>query len=107
MTVPLEHVIVLSAILFAIGVLGVALRRNVFSLLLSIQLMLAAAVLAFAGFGRLWAGREGQVDATGHVFGLLVLAAAAAELVVGLGLVVSLQRHRDTVDVDALDRLNG
>ncbi len=95
--VPLDHVIALSAILFAIGVIGVAVRRNLIVMLMSIELMLNAVNLAFVGFNRL---HPENLD--GQVFVLVVIAVAASEVAVGLGIVISMFRNRDSVDVDEM-----
>ncbi len=98
--VPLDHVIGLSAILFMIGVIGVATRRNLIVMLMSIELMLNAVNLAFVGFNRLWPeGLDGQV------FVLMVIAVAASEVAVGLGIVISMFRNRDSVDVEDVSLL--
>jgi len=99
MAVPLEHVIGLSAILFAIGTVGALSRRNLVVILMSIELMLNAANLAFVGFSRAW----GQV--AGHVFVLMVIVVAAAEVAVGLGIVIALFRNRETVNVEDVSLL--
>jgi NADH-quinone oxidoreductase subunit K len=99
MPVPLEHVIALSAILFAIGTVGAMSRRNLVVILMSIELMLNAANLAFVGFARAWA----QVD--GHIFVLMVIVVAAAEVAVGLGIVISLFRNRESVNVEDVSLL--
>ena len=99
MHVPLEHVIGLSAILFAIGTIGALTRRNLVVILMSIELMLNAANLAFVAFSRAWA----QVD--GHVFVLMVIVVAAAEVAVGLGIVIALFRNRESVNVEDVSLL--
>ena len=96
---PLEHVIGLSAILFVIGMIGVATRRNLIVVLMSIELMLNAVNLAFVGFNRLWPGTAEAPALDGQVFVLMVITVAAAEVAVGLGIVISLFRNRETVDV--------
>ena len=100
--IPLDHVIGLSAILFTIGVIGVVTRRNLIVILMSIELMLNAVNLAFVGFNRLWphgpAGTSGA-GLDGQVFVLMVITVAAAEVAVGLGIVISMFRNRDSVDV--------
>jgi NADH-quinone oxidoreductase subunit K len=98
--IPLEHVIGLSAILFGIGVVGVLLRRNVIAVLLSIELMLNAVNLAFIGFNRAWPGGEAAPAFDGQVFVLMVIAVAAAEVSVGLGIVISMFRNRDSLDLE-------
>ena len=94
--IPLDHVIALSAVLFMIGVIGVATRRNLIIVLMSIELMLNAVNVAFVGFNRLWA--ENGLD--GQIFVLMVISVAAAEVAVGLGIVISMFRNRDSVNVD-------
>ena len=99
--VPLDHVIGLSAILFTIGVVGVVTRRNLIVILMSIELMLNAVNLAFVGFNRLWPeGVPGGSAMDGHAFVLMVITVAAAEVAVGLGIVISMFRNRDSVNVD-------
>jgi len=97
--VPLEHVIGLSAILFTIGTVGALTRRNLVVILMSIELMLNAVNLSLVGFSRAW----GHVD--GQVFVLLVITVAAAEVAVGLGIVISLFRNRDSVNVEDVSLL--
>ncbi len=92
--VGLGHYLVLSGILFTIGMLGVVFRRNALIMFMSIELMLTAVNLSFLAFSR------ARADHTGHVFVLLVLAVAAAEAAVGLAILVELFRKRDSVDVD-------
>jgi NADH-quinone oxidoreductase subunit K len=95
----MEHVIGLSAVLFGIGVVGALVRRNIIVILMSIELMLNAVNLAFVAFSRM----HGEND--GHVFVLIVITVAAAEVAVGLGIVISLFRNRDTVNVDDVSLL--
>jgi len=97
--IPLDHVIGLSAILFAIGTIGALTRRNLIVILMSIELMMNAANLAFVGFARAW----GELD--GHVFVLMVIVVAAAEVAVGLGIVIALFRNRESVNVDDVSLL--
>ncbi len=102
---PLDHVIALSAILFTIGVLGVATRRNLIVMLMSIELMLNAANLAFVGFNRIWSQIDGAPAIDGQVFVLMVIAVAAAEVAVGLGILLSMFRNRDSVNVEEVNLL--
>ena len=97
--VPVEHAIALSSILFVIGAVGALTRRNLIVILMSIELMLNAVNLAFVGFARL----HGNTD--GHVFVLMVITVAAAEVAVGLGIVIALFRNRDTMNVDDVSLL--
>jgi NADH-quinone oxidoreductase subunit K len=104
--IPLEHVIALSAILFTIGVVGVVTRRNLIVILMSIELMLNAVNLAFVGFNRLWpVGVGGSAAYDGQVFVLMVITVAAAEVAVGLGIVISMFRNRDSVNIDDVSLL--
>jgi NADH-quinone oxidoreductase subunit K len=93
--------LVVSAILFAIGISGVLLRRSPLIVLLSLEIMLNAANLAFVGFSRVF----GELD--GQIFALSVMAVAAAEVCVGLGLIVAMARRHLTLDVDELTELRG
>jgi NADH-quinone oxidoreductase subunit K len=90
-----------SAFLFATGSLGVLLRRNPLIVLLSLEIMLNGANLALIAFARHLDNGDGQI------FALAVMAIAASEVVVGLGLVVALNRKRITLDVDRLNTLRG
>ena len=97
--VPIEHAIGLSAVLFTIGVAGALARRNLIVILMSIELMLNAVNLALVAFARL----HGGID--GHVFVLMVIVVAAAEVAVGLGIVISLFRNKESVNVDDVSLL--
>jgi len=103
--VPLEHVIGLSALLFVIGVAGVAMRRNLIVVLMSIELMLNAVNLAFVGFNRMWPGTAEAPRLDGQVFVLMVITVAAAEVAVGLGIVISMFRNRDSVNLEDVSLL--
>jgi NADH-quinone oxidoreductase subunit K len=97
---PVSYFMVLSGILFAIGVAGVLIRRNIIVMFMSIELMLNAVNLAFIALGR----RMGSID--GQVIVLFVITVAAAEAAVGLGIIISLFRNRATVDADELKLLH-
>jgi NADH-quinone oxidoreductase subunit K len=99
MPVPLEHVVGLSALIFSIGVIGAVTRRNLIVILMSIELMLNAVNLDLVAFSRAWANSGGQV------FVLIVITVAASEVAVGLGIVISLFRNRDSVDVEEVSLL--
>ncbi len=98
-TPSLSYYLILSAILFTIGMLGVFTRRNVLIVFMSIELMLNAVNLTFVAFAR------GLNSLTGQVFVLFVMAVAAAEVAVGLAIIISYYRNRSTVDVDDLSLL--
>jgi NADH-quinone oxidoreductase subunit K len=97
--VPLEHYLFLSAVIFSIGVVGVLVRRNLIVLLMSIELMLNAANLTFIAFSRYLGSISGQVV----VF--FVMAVAAAEAVIGLAIIISVYRHRRSLDPQAMELL--
>lgn len=94
-----QHALLLSLGLFAVGLLGVFLRRNIITVLMCVELMLNGVNLAFVAFSRAWGTLEGQV----LVFFVLVV--AAAEAAVGLAIVIALHRQKDTLDVDAFNLL--
>ena len=100
-SVPMEHGLLLAAVLFALGLLGVLVRRNIIFMLLSLEIMLNAAGLAFVVAGARW----GQPD--GQVMFIFILAMAAAEVSVGLALVLQLHRVFKTLDADAASRMRG
>jgi NADH-quinone oxidoreductase subunit K len=102
---PLDHVISLSAILFTIGVVGVATRRNIIVVLMSIELMLNAVNLAFVAFNRIWSEVDGAAVIDGQIFVLMVITVAAAEVAVGLGILLSMFRNRDSVNVEEVNLL--
>ncbi|MCC6190768.1 MAG: NADH-quinone oxidoreductase subunit NuoK [Anaerolineales bacterium] len=100
-SVPMAHGLLLAGVLFGLGLVGVVARRNIVFMLLSIEVMLNAAGLAFVVAGSRW----GQAD--GQAMFLLILAMAAAEVSVGLALLIQLHRRFKTVDVDAASNLQG
>lgn len=99
--VPTIYYVLLSATLFTLGVLGVLIRRNALVVFMSVELMLNAANLAFVAFAREHATVDGQV----LVF--FVITVAAAEVAVGLALLVAIFRNRHTTDVDEVSTLHG
>lgn len=99
--IPMHHGLILAGALFTLGLLGVLVRRNALFLLISLEVMLNAAGLAFVVAGARWGAADGQV-----MF-LLILALAAAEVAVGLALVLQLFRRLGTLDSDAAGRMRG
>ncbi|HQV70620.1 MAG TPA: NADH-quinone oxidoreductase subunit NuoK [Thermoflexales bacterium] len=97
----IEPVILLSAALFVIGVVGVLTRRNALMIFMSVELMLNAANLAFVAFARQW----GQLD--GQLFVFFIMTVAAAEVAVGLALIVAIFRAKKSTSVDELNQLQG
>jgi len=100
-TVPMSHGLILAAILFLLGLAGLLVRRNLVFALISLEVMLNAAGLAFI----IGASRWGDVN--GQVMFLMILTLAAAEVAVGLGLVLQLFRKHGTVDLDVLSEMKG
>ena len=97
--VPLNHYLLLSAVLFSIGVVGVLLRRNVIMIFMCIELMLNAVNLTFVAFSKFL----NNVD--GHIFVFMVMTVAAAEAAVGLAIVIALFRKKPTANVDEINLL--
>jgi NADH-quinone oxidoreductase subunit K len=100
-TVPLEHVLLLAAILFVMGLVGVLVRRNIIFMLISVEVMLNAAGVAFVAAGSRW----GQAD--GQIMFLLILSMTAAEVSVGLALVLHLFWQSKTLDADRASEMKG
>jgi NADH-quinone oxidoreductase subunit K len=107
--VPVEYYIALSAVLFAIGALGVLIRRNPLIIFMSIELMLNAANLAFVAFGRSHEIHKtvGFQPFSGQIFVFFVIAVAAAEVAVGLALLVEIFKSKKNINVDDLNSLKG
>ncbi len=101
-TLTVSHFLILAAVLFCIGMVGVLLRRNAIVVLMSIELMLNAGNLTLLAFARLHGGTAGL---RGQTFALIVIAVAAAEAAVGLAIVVSIFRSRHHADIDRLNLL--
>ena len=106
MTLPTAHLLVLAAILFAIGVAGFFTRRNLIVVLMSIELMLNAANLTFVAGAR-HHSTLGRLDLEGPIFAIFVIAIAAVEAAVGLALVIALYRRKQTVSLEAVNELKG
>lgn len=99
--IPIHHGLMLAAILFALGMVGVLVRRNLIFVLMAIEIMLNAAGLAFVVAGASW----GQAD--GQVMFIFILSLAAAEVSVGLALLLLLHRRFHTLDSDAVSEMRG
>ena len=97
--VPLNHYILFSSILFSIGVIGVLIRRNAIVIFMSIELMLNAVNLLLTAFSAY------RGDASGQVFVFFVMALAAAEVAVGLAIIVMIYRNTNSTDINVLNRL--
>jgi NADH-quinone oxidoreductase subunit K len=100
-TVPMQYALILAGVLFSVGLLGILVRRNILFVLMSIEVMMNAAALAFVTAGSRW----GQAD--GQVMFILILTLAAAEASVGLAMVLQLHRRFRTLDTDAAGELKG
>jgi len=94
--VPLSYYVTLSAVLFVIGVVGVLIRKNIIIILLSIELMLNATNINFVAFAHY------LQDITGQVFVFFVMTVAAAEVAIGLAIVIALYRNRSTINVEEI-----
>jgi NADH-quinone oxidoreductase subunit K len=99
--VPTSFYVALSAILFTIGVLGVLIRRNAILIFMSVELMLNSANLVFVAFARAF------VDVSGQVLVFFVMTVAAAEVAIGLALIVTIFRNKNTIDIDELHQMEG
>jgi NADH-quinone oxidoreductase subunit K len=99
--IPVQYYLGLSMILFTLGALGVLIRRNAIVIFMSIELMLNSANLVFVAFARLYNSLEGQI------FVFFVMAVAAAEVAVGLALIVAIFQTKQSIDVDDLHALQG
>jgi NADH-quinone oxidoreductase subunit K len=97
--VPISHYTILSAVLFVIGVVGVLTRRNVIVIFMSVELMLNAVNLSFVAFARHYG------EAAGQVFVFFVMTVAAAEVAVGLAIIIALFRNRETINVEEINLL--
>lgn len=95
--IPISYYLVVSAMLFLIGAIGVLLRRNALIMLMSLELMLNAVNLSFVAYARMFN------DPGGHVFVFLSITVAAAEAAVGLAILLTIFRSKETVDVDSLN----
>lgn len=99
--VQTEAYVMLSAVLFVLGTMGVLLRRNAILVFMSVELMLNAANLALVAFARQWNQQEG------HLFVFFVMTVAAAEVAVGLALIVAIFRTRQSINIDELHQMEG
>jgi NADH-quinone oxidoreductase subunit K len=99
--VDTAHYLILSTVVFSIGVIGVLTRRNVIIILMSIELMLNSVNLNLVAFS------DRLQDLSGQVFAVFVITVAAAEAAVGLGIVIALFRNKETVNVDQIDLMKG
>jgi NAD(P)H-quinone oxidoreductase subunit 4L len=99
MTIGLQHFLILAAVLFSIGLYGALTKRNAIVILISIELMLNAVNIALVAFSRFIT----PAALTGQVFTVFVILVAAAEVAVGLAIIISIYRNRDTIDANKID----
>jgi NAD(P)H-quinone oxidoreductase subunit 4L len=97
--VGLEHYLILSAVLFSIGLYGALAKRNAIIILMSIELMLNAVNIAMVAFSRYIV----PLMLTGQVFAIFIMVVAAAEVAVGLAIIIAIYRHRQTIDATKID----
>ncbi len=100
-SIPLNYYLILSAVLFTIGVVGVLIKRNPIVIFMCVELMLNAVNLTFVAFSRY------KGDLGGQMMVIFVMAVAAAEVAVGLGILVSIFRNRASISVDEIDLMKG
>ena len=101
MNIPTNYVVALSAVLFSLGVIGVLIRRNAIIAFMSVELMLNASNLAFIAYAR------SLQQLSGHIFVFFIIAVAAAEVAVGLALIVTIFKTKHSIDVDQASSLKG
>jgi NADH-quinone oxidoreductase subunit K len=103
--VPLSWYLILSAILFALGVSAFLLKRNIITIFMSIELMLNGVNLSFVAFANYWNQHGGKIALSGQVFVFFVMVVAAAEAAVGLAIIIAVFRTRETLNVDRVNLL--
>ena len=99
--IPLDHLMLLACLIFAVGLVGIMIRRNVLYILMSLEIVLNGVSLAFVSAGAQWGVADGQI-----MF-LLILSLAAAEVSVGLGLILQIHRKYGTLNIDQLREMKG
>lgn len=101
MTISLQHFLVLATLLFSIGLFGALTKRNAIIILISIELMLNAVNIVLVAFSRYIT----PIAQTGQVFSIFIIVVAAAEVSVGLAIIISIYRHRETIDLSKINLL--
>jgi NADH-quinone oxidoreductase subunit K len=99
--IPIDYVLLLAAVLFTIGVIGVLVRRNALIIFMCIEMMLNSVNLTLVALADQWG------NLTGQVFAFIVMAVAAVEVAVGLAIIMAIVRHKDTTNVDEINLLKG
>src|SRR4030043_1012895 len=105
MHLGIEHYLILSAVMFSIGLYGALAKRNAVVILMCIEIMLNAVNIALLAFSRYLV--PDVVILTGHVFAIFIMTVAAAEAAVGLAIIITIYRNRQTVDVEQIDSMKG
>ena len=105
MTVGLQHYLLVSAALAALGIIAMVSRRNAINILMGIELLLNAAALNFVAFSRFGAGRPGMPHFEGQVFGIFVIVLAAAEAAIALAIIIAIFHNRSSINADELQSL--
>ena len=105
--IPVNYYLALAAILFTMGAMGVLLRRNLLVIFMSIELMLNAVNLTFVAFARMYSTMNTTSVYNGQIFVFFVMTVAAAEVAVGLALIVAIFRTKQSIDVDLMSSLKG
>jgi len=100
-SIPLEHGLIVAAILFALGLTGVMVRRNILFMLISLEIMMNAAALAFVLAGSRW------MQADGQIMFIMILTLAAAEASIGLAIMLQLYKRKHTLDIDTASEMHG
>ena len=103
--ITLQHYLLVSAALFSLGIFGVLTRKNAVNVLMGIELILNSANINLVAFSRYWQSLHGPSALHGQVFTIFVIADAAAEAAVGLGILIAFFRNKETVNVDEVDLL--
>jgi NADH-quinone oxidoreductase subunit K len=105
--IPVNYYLALSAVLFSMGALGVLIRRNPLVIFMSVELMLNAANLTFVAFARMYAATNPAAVFNGQIFVFFIMTVAAAEVAVGLALIVTIFRTKHSIDIDQMNSLKG
>lgn len=105
--IPVDYYLTLSAVMFSLGALGVLIRRNPLVIFMSVELMLNAANLTFVAFARMYAATNPASVFNGQIFVFFIMTVAAAEVAVGLALIVTIFRTKHSIDIDQMNSLKG
>ena len=101
--ITLTHFIVLSAIIFCIGLIGLTIRKNILIILMSLEIILNAVNLSFISFARKWSGMNVEAGLSGQVFAFFIMTVAAAEVAVALAIIINVYLMRENLDVEEMN----